>query len=47
VTRILCFFSKCRWIWLFNAQTGITPSDGTVGVYQCTRCKTVSIGADQ
>lgn len=42
---IICIFFPCHWIWHFNAQEGIEPGHGNVGIYQCTRCKTISIGA--
>lgn len=43
----LCIFSPCRWIWHFNAKSNeyvCAPAE-YVGVYQCTRCKTISIGS--
>lgn len=39
----LCLFLQCNWLWHFNSDDA--PTDGRVGVYQCTRCKTISIGA--
>jgi len=30
-----CLFKRCNWIYVGN------------GLYQCTKCKTVSIGADR
>jgi hypothetical protein len=45
--RWLCIFRQCNWIWYFNAKAHeFNPAPyETVGVYQCTRCKTISIGA--
>lgn len=43
--RWLCIFVPCNWLWHFNAQEGLEPSDSAVGVYQCSRCKTISIGS--
>ena len=47
----LCLFRQCRWVWIFNVRnlaewTGIDVAiPGTLfGVYQCTTCKTISIG---
>lgn len=41
--RWLCIFAQCNWIWHFNVENPQTV--GSAGVYQCTRCKTISIGA--
>jgi hypothetical protein len=41
--RWLCIFRACRWIWHFNADDVMT-GDRT-GVYQCSCCKTISIGS--
>lgn len=38
--RWLCIFNQCRWLWHFNCDEG----DGTWGIYQCSRCKTISVG---
>lgn len=35
--KIVCLFRQCRWRFLFNMPTG--------GVYQCTSCKTISLGS--
>lgn len=46
---ILCWFNQCRWLHIFNVPTARTP-DGQwrlFGVYQCPRCKTVSVGTAQ
>jgi hypothetical protein len=40
--RWLCWFTQCDWLWYFNSDDAAT--DGRVGVYQCHRCKTISIG---
>jgi hypothetical protein len=50
--RFFCWFSLCNWIHLFNARMdGLRSNRSTiekgahvVGVYQCPRCKTVSVG---
>lgn len=39
----LCWFRQCCWLWHFNADDA--QEGRTVGVYQCSRCKTISIGA--
>ena len=38
-----CLFFSCRWLWHFNADDA--KAGETVGVYQCSRCKTISVGA--
>ena len=40
--RLICLFRACRWIFLFNA---VQADDAPCGVYQCTTCKTVSVGS--
>jgi hypothetical protein len=52
--RVLCFFMQCRWLRVVNV-TGpaivTAPSDPlglldcSYGLYQCSRCKTISVGA--
>lgn len=37
----LCTFFACRWQWVTD-QYGNRPTP--VGLWQCTRCKTLSIG---
>ena len=45
---IRCWFRQCDWVWLANAerphfrQKGEAPR---VGLYRCSRCKALSIGA--
>jgi hypothetical protein len=39
--NFICMFRECRWVWHFNAEA----SGLILGVYQCSRCKTISIGA--
>jgi len=39
----LCAFSQCRWIWHFNADDA--QEHNCVGIYQCLRCKSISVGA--
>lgn len=48
--RLFCWFAHCRWIYLgafeqADPTVGPTGTQGSRGLYQCTRCKTVSIGA--
>jgi hypothetical protein len=41
--RWLCLFLNCKWIWHFNiVDKGLVEWEH--GVYQCHRCKTISIG---
>lgn len=35
----LCTFFDCKWLWHMNV--------GPHGLYQCSRCKTISIGASR
>jgi hypothetical protein len=40
-----CTFRPCNWVWKFN---GTDPTIKTIfGVYQCSRCKTISTGASR
>jgi len=45
----LCWFMQCERLFRFNApRHWHRPSNngiGLVGVYQCSRCKTLSVGA--
>lgn len=45
----LCWFSPCRWFYLGAFEqadpTFIPGTQGQRGLYQCRRCKTVSIGS--
>lgn len=41
--RWLCLFFQCNWVWRFNASN--MPDDYFHGVYQCKRCKTISVGS--
>ncbi len=42
----MCLFFPCRWIHIMNADDSIDPQGRySVGLYQCTRCKTISIGS--
>ncbi len=47
--RWFCWFSQCRWLYLGAFEqadpTFIPGTQGQRGLYQCYRCKTVSIGA--
>lgn len=45
-----CWFRQCDWRYLVSVQqadpsVGPVGTQGEVGLYQCSRCKTVSIGA--
>ena len=35
--KLICLFVPCRWIHHFNSDS--------IGVYQCSRCKSISKGA--
>lgn len=39
--RFLCWFSQCRWVHICNA---VLSDDAPCGLYQCSKCKTISIG---
>lgn len=39
----LCLWWPCRWRYLCDAVDGTCLDE--VGLYQCTRCKTMSIGS--
>lgn len=47
--RFLCWFSQCKWHYLGafeQADPNFTVgTQGRRGLYQCRRCKTISIGA--
>lgn len=42
-----CLFRQCRWRFLFNVKRHYLGggSSGLMGIYQCTSCKTVSLGS--
>jgi hypothetical protein len=43
---ILCAFFQCRWRHIVNADDSLDPLGSySAGLYQCTRCKTISIGS--
>lgn len=46
---ILCWFRPCRWYYLGafeQADPTFTPGvQGQRGLYQCVRCKTMSVGS--
>ena len=43
---MLCLFFQCRWRYVMNADDSLDPLNSySVGLYQCTRCKTISIGS--
>jgi len=37
VWRRTCLFRLCDWVWIADAKP--------CGIYQCRRCKTISVGA--
>jgi len=41
---MLCWFFACRWLHLCNVEHS-SAVRAPVGLYQCLRCKTVSVGA--
>lgn len=42
----LCWFLQCEWWHHFNTvQRALEANPVEVGVYQCRRCKSISIGA--
>jgi hypothetical protein len=48
--RLLCVFSQCQWVYLgafeqYDPSDGPPGTQGSRGLYQCPRCKTVSIGS--
>lgn len=48
--RLLCLLMPCCWMRIGNVLTGIRRqrkqhSHGQAGLYQCTRCKALSLGA--
>jgi hypothetical protein len=53
MSAILCWFSKCRLVYIADALKPTTPSKqdplgmrpSFCGIYQCSRCKAVSIGS--
>lgn len=51
---LICFFRPCNWQWLFDvmAKDGekskpdpLGQEPHQIGLYQCTRCKTIAKGA--
>jgi hypothetical protein len=44
-----CWFRQCDWIYLVSVERAdpsfIPGTQGQVGLYQCRRCKTLSLGA--
>lgn len=37
-----CWFRRCRWLWITNVAPAGECS--AVGLWQCARCRDVSIG---
>ncbi len=51
---ICLMFRPCRWLWHFDTEAwpGMKTAEDPlgqyprlIGVYQCTRCKAISLGA--
>ena len=45
---VLCWFRPCRWIYFGTVRWPRAvwlQEDATCGLYQCSRCKTLSLGA--
>jgi hypothetical protein len=42
---MMCLFFKCRWFFIANAERNGPRGLEQCGLYQCTRCKTLSIGS--
>jgi hypothetical protein len=40
--KLLCLFRQCRWHYFGNL---VLADDAPAGLYQCTRCKSLSLGA--
>jgi len=46
--RWLCLFRPCKWFWIGVIERPRKPhwmNHGPAGLYQCERCKTLSLGA--
>lgn len=43
---ILCLFRLCKWEFAFNVDNK-SSAYGHQGVWQCCRCKTISVGQEQ
>jgi hypothetical protein len=42
---ILCLFRPCRRVAIVTIGSPLMPAGWRAGVYQCRRCKAVSLGA--
>jgi hypothetical protein len=42
--RWLCWFKLCDWRYFGNVSAPV-PKDCYAGLYQCSRCKTLSLGS--
>lgn len=44
---LICLFRQCRYRFMFNVKRHFIGggSSGLMGVYQCTSCKTLSLGS--
>lgn len=44
-----CWFRECRWLFFGNVTRSLADGPGdikvTAGLYQCARCKTLSLGS--
>ncbi|NOR27560.1 MAG: hypothetical protein GQ540_03410 [Lutibacter sp.] len=47
--KFLCYFKQCNWIHIINVRKPDIYSElvRDTGLYQCSRCKTISVGAYQ
>ena len=42
---LICLFRPHRWTWVLNyVRTSVGLFESYGGIYQCSRCKTISIG---
>jgi hypothetical protein len=41
MSELMCLFLQCRWRFIVNADNDTHE----YGIYQCTRCKNISIGS--
>jgi hypothetical protein len=40
---MLCWFMPHKWVWICNVNN--IRARGRIGLYQCLRCKEVSLGS--
>lgn len=43
----LCWFAPCRWVYMCNVERWFMSTNDVrlCGLYQCSRCQTLSIGS--